>query len=744
MRIARKFFGFLMILIGLTGCKHTTNQADYQYMAKEYHFLQEIISKKENQICDIQKAVYKNDCLYVIAGFYMEATGEHTNPVFEEFVYCIAEDEIQEETKIAMEITDEIRGFDIDHAGTYIYLIERYVEKQQEYEYCLLEFGKTGKKENEIFLNQYIEAGDCAIDFKVDIQGNRYVFFDTGSIVVLDQVGTLLFDIQNEETYIQEVNMTKDGTILYVAVTYNGKNENMYVYQIRVDEKIAEAVVKLDAEKFNGHILINGYEEYDFYINDNIYIYGYRIKEESQEKMMNWVDSNLSTDMVDAIFAQKENTFIVIEHNRNLTIPTVQLLSKRNREENKQTLKLGCLYMSAELQNEIATFNKENEAYHIEVVSYDNRENPLQAFIMNLTAGDVPDIILIPREYEEILMQKQLLEDLYPFIDEDMQLSREDFLSNIVNAYERDGKLYQTISKVYILAWATRRSYIEEDKDWTMQALLEMLENNPDSDLFSDMEPMKILEEFSSYMLCDFVNRDAGACNFASKEFIELLELAKQYGKEKTKISIDEEIEGMKKGSILFSSFAYVDPEGIQLYDTLLGGDCIFIGCPAKEGNGSAVYSEHQFAITSNSQNKEGAWQFVRTFFTKEYQDLSETVIMFGSSREGIPVRKDGFESFVKRFTAKESYYEKGIWIEPVEVDCSFNGYDYMLEPLSKRQEEILREVVTGVTQKFVFDETIHGIIREEARGFFAGEKSSEDTARVIQNRVTTYMHENQ
>ena len=51
-------------------------------------------------------------------------------------------------------------------------------------------------------------------------------------------------------------------------------------------------------------------------------------------------------------------------------------------------------------------------------------------------------------------------------------------------------------------------------------------------------------------------------------------------------------------------------------------------------------------------------------------------------------------------------------------------------------------ELIDNIDITMSYDTSIMNIITEESSTFFAGQKSAEDTARIIQDRVRTYVSE--
>lgn len=62
---------------------------------------------------------------------------------------------------------------------------------------------------------------------------------------------------------------------------------------------------------------------------------------------------------------------------------------------------------------------------------------------MDMLSGKTPDILMIGNETPaDTYVTKGIFADMYEFIDSDSELSREDFLPNLLKASETDGKLY--------------------------------------------------------------------------------------------------------------------------------------------------------------------------------------------------------------------------------------------------------------------------------------------------------------
>ena len=73
------------------------------------------------------------------------------------------------------------------------------------------------------------------------------------------------------------------------------------------------------------------------------------------------------------------------------------------------------------------------------------------------------------------------MEDMYPYMEKS-GLNKEDYLENVLRAYEQDGKLYGITSQFYIVSTLAKESLVGEQTGWTLSEMLDFVEkNNPEN-----------------------------------------------------------------------------------------------------------------------------------------------------------------------------------------------------------------------------------------------------------------------
>ncbi len=109
-----------------------------------------------------------------------------------------------------------------------------------------------------------------------------------------------------------------------------------------------------------------------------------------------------------------------------------------------------------------------------------------------------------------------------------------------------------------------------------------------------------------------------------------------------------------------------------------------------------------------------------------------------------IRLTQDMFESKLKEMTATESYVnEFGDVIEPVE-EYPMEWGDIEVQMGIPTQEDVntYMNLINNTKRCQDQDEVICNIIMEEVSSYFKGRKKLDKTVEVIQNRVTTYINE--
>ena len=229
-------------------------------------------------------------------------------------------------------------------------------------------------------------------------------------------------------------------------------------------------------------------------------------------------------------------------------------------------------------------------------------------------------------------------------------------------------------------------------------------------------------------------------CEVEGQEFIDLLEFIKEFPEE-----IDEAIytddywesyDSMwRDGKVLaqittivnFREYNYVEKG-------TFGEEITMIGFPCENGEGSAINANLQMAMSAKSSLKDGAWEFMRYYLTDEYQN---------EITYGLPISMKRMDELMMEAT-KVPTYTDGDGNEIESPDMYYvGGMEIVIDPMTEKEAQQLKEEILKIHNVYSYDEKLIAIIQEETAGFFAGQKSAEQVAEIIQSRAQIYVNEN-
>lgn len=380
----------------------------------------------------------------------------------------------------------------------------------------------------------------------------------------------------------------------------------------------------------------------------------------------------------------------------------------------------------------VVEFNRSNDRYRIVVkntVEYDTDE-ALAAGVAGMTSdifsGDMPDLLAAEGLPVEIYAARGLLADIGEYLEKDEELSKTEFLQNVFDAYVIKGKLYYVIPSFEAGTMIGAASVVGNGTSWNFGEAKALLETLPEGTaLMAEASRETFLEAVMTY--CGgFIDLRTGECDFQTQEFYDMLEYAKTLPEKWNSESLGEDYwrnydVQFREGRTLLASMRLCSFQDARGYvNGLFGEEATCIGFPS-EGGGAYVRAGEIYAISARSDHPEGAWEFLRYYLTKEYQSGLKT---------GLPVRKECFLE-----SARQALRES----RPSGEEGAFA----FRETMTEEQMDRLMNFILSVDRRCFDNEEIAKIVYEEAGAFFAGDRSAEESARIMQSRVELYLETN-
>ena len=581
-------------------------------------------------------------------------------------------------------------------------------------------------------------------------------------VVVMDKDQNILFTIEEENLWGQ-LTLLGDGTV--GMSTWSDEGGQV----LRVIDKTAKTWGTEYALPPNASTIYTGSAKYIFYYDNGDSLYGYNKETNAGEKILSWSASDINKDEMMFFTFLEDGRVVAMTRSwgmngDNMTMELAVLTeTDASVLKDKTILTYATQYLGYDERNKIIDFNKKSDKYRIEIKDYSefNTAEDYQAGLTKLNteiaAGNVPDILNVSGLPIHQYGAKGLLEDLWPYIDNDADLGRDAIMENVFKAAEQDGKLYQIFSTFSIQTVVGATKVVGDRMSWTLDDLKAALATMPEGcTIFGEGDTKAgMLSTVLSQNMDSFVDWTTGQCSFDSESFISLLEFCNSFPLEYDWNNVDwEEYEDdntrvMNGKQMLLNAYLYDIGDSLQMYEVVFGGDYSFIGLPQEDGSvGSSFSLGNGIAMSSTCKDKEGAWSFMREYLMPQYADMDENMMVGGMN---LSTNKADFEKMVERAMKKEYQLdENGNQVldengQPIEVPKYTYGFnDLTVEVYATTQEQYdqFMALYNAIDSISNYDENIYKIVNEVAGGYFNGDKTVQDTAKQIQDRVTLYVNE--
>ena len=609
-----------------------------------------------------------------------------------------------------------------------------------------LYYDKDGNFEKKTDVTEIIDGNEEEVVEKalLDNDGNLIVFTDA-HIYIYDTDGKEINKVEFKGN-VSQAAFTGDGRIII-----NNRDEFEYddIKLNIVDAKTGELSEFYDIpniEYFYGSdCLMNGNDDVDFYYRSDKGIFAYDLETGEAAKAVDYNASDINESLVYRFIFTDKDTLIMLQNRPDYSGNDVVKYRKVDPENVKEKKHITLMTYNASegLKSKAIDFNKRNNEYRIDIVDYSEEEDPEAAMSTDIAAGKIPDIYDISRGIGKMsvsqAVEKGLLENLKPYLDSDPDINADDFLPNIIKASMIGDGIYTLSSEFSVISLGAKKSDIGGLDGWNFMEMKEYVDSKEDDvQLLDYSDKESLLELFLTADIDDFVDWQTGECHFDTDEFKALLEICNRGDKE---INYEEDVSSAKliqEGKQLFKELNITGYD-IQIDNMIFKNDLAYVGFPTQDKNGTFVSFSDLFGISAESEYKDACWAFLRELLTYDYQSeaVSKEIIYF------IPTRKDVFEEYLRKYTTTEVYEDNyGKKIYPLEGETGYGEISLTLKPFSKKEEAQFRDIISRADKTVYYNKYLTAIVQEEATHYFNGDKSVDETAELIQNRLTIYINE--
>lgn len=730
-----------------------SDEAGDAVQAKEWAYVPEFITIDEENVDYYDMQILGENICY-LSYDWDEETGESSQSICK---YSLADRNV---TSTPITWLEEGGNRNINRGrfgedGSMYAIMYSYNEDYSESQQFLTKFDAEGKQ---IFSTEMTDlVGDSYVDtLAVDGEGRLYVAGDS-QIWLFDGEGNRQGAVSMNgggDVWIDTMACGRDGK-MYIG--YNNYDGNSSTYSLcEVDfagKKLGQAYE--DVPRNNGFIAGT---EYDFLLTDGTGLYGYDLAKKEKEHLFDWLDSDINGNNVRKFSQLEDGRILAVIEDWENNDNGIALLTKKKADEvpQKETIVVATMGGSYNLQSKAVKFNKTSDKYHISVrdyVDYNNwTENTWSDALANLnnditSNNNCPDLIDLSNVNIPQLVAKDVLEDLSPYLEKSGNVNRGDFVENILNAYTYDGKLVSIPTYFSIQTVIGSASMVGSEGGWTLEQLIALANEHPDAELFDRVSKQSILQAALMFNEDAFINWETGECSFDTDGFKNILEFVNRFPDEVNyEQGMDSEPTRIQNGEVLLSTAYIYDFNQLQMYNEIFQGDYNCVGFPTVDGKGGHALSANEaYAITTKSEKKDGAWEFLESILTatdnnrfysgfptlkSSLEKMAEEAVTprYLTDENGEVVKDENGEPIVQGGTSSVGYED---------------GWSYTYRLATQEEVDKVMELMDMAKPvSYNGDDEISKIINEEAEAFFKGQKSADEVAGIIQNRVNNYVGE--
>lgn len=614
-------------------------------------------------------------------------------------------------------------------------------------------------KATNIYMKEFDSTGNCTHIWNLsesigDKQIESVRMDETGDLyVLLAEEGEKCIYVYSSQGKLKEqisglmsvgcLRNIRNGRIAYIYMEDDVSGSGMqFAVQTFLEAKADKKYI-LPVNSIGDFEAIQDGGAYDLYYYDaNYLLYGYDLEKKQGTALVNLYEAGLPINEINR-FGVTENLDIFVsadasDKEGNYVGNDLYYVKPGATKSQREELLLAVIYPDGLMMETVEEFNGSNQEYYIRIEDYSQFEEPKKQMVLDMMSGKNPDIIYLSDMNLYQLINRQMLEDLTPYLESSPIKEKLD--SNIINLLSEEGRLYQICVNYTIDGIIAAKGTLADEK-MLLDDVKKMGEE--EEKFIIDISKEELLEKIVANNFHKLMDYKAKSCQFDTEQFISMLECADALADKRLEYMDSYEVlgfvlEGIETGKAVGTRWdnSSYDICNYQLFSNLFQSEITVVPYPVVEESNVGFSAGRSYGICSLSEHKEAAWSFLERQLEKEKQ-------LRDAGGGQIPINLEALEEYIKRQTAVDGYMDDmQRFIEPVEQEIAISDMTISLKPASTEEALRFRELIGSIDHQSIGDEMIFNIIREEAEAYFDGEKSSQEAATVIQNRVSTYLQE--
>ena len=485
--------------------------------------------------------------------------------------------------------------------------------------------------------------------------------------------------------------------------------------------------------------------DYDLYLTGSDGISALNIGDTKVTRLVDFVDSDIDASYVGAacIVSSTQIAAVISGTDNDYTLAVLTKVPPKDVAD-KKVITMGCTYIDYRVRSEVIKFNKSSSDYRIKILDYSqyNSEDDYNAGLTKLNtdivSGNTPDLMILDSSMpSDSYISKGVLKNLDGYFKKDEELQKNKYLTNILEAFQSNGKMYTVMPSFSIYTVAAKTKDVGNVSGWTMEDL-EKLRKKKNADYATLFGPTSQDAIMSMAMMLsgeDFIDWEKQDCSYNSDGFISLLNFISKFPKkDPTDANTDYSAYWREGKSLLNWAYLGSYNDYNNLKKGTFGDDITLIGFPTASKKGSVILPDFSLAMSATTKNDDGCWQFLRTFLTQEYQDA-----ITGS----FPVSETTLEKLGQAAMKNPTTTDENGKVTEEKQTWYIGGQEVEISPMTQEEVQTMTDFIKSLSVPYSYNQDIQNIITEETAPFLQGQKQAADVANIIQSKVRIYVNEN-
>ena len=650
--------------------------------------------------------------------------------------------------------------FDLTKDGNLLAILGRYDMEDQNVigsakEYALEEYDQSGTKQK----SQPLDADVFPSDFyglRMGVDGDGNVVIASNDTMIFVSDGKKRGEFRFEGGIgVSDFARSTTGS-LYVSVSAGA---SVSVQRVDFDAReLRDADGMPAAFSAIGEIADGAFDgiQQAMLVSNNEGLYCVDLDQKKAYKIADWEACGIQGNEVRMISIRGEKTYVYTLSpalSYELAILTPKKEGEAAKAEETKVIRFAVFSKPTILANIVSGYNKAQKKYRVQMIDYSAGNNQLtiedkvNRMVADVLGENPPDLLDMTHFFDgadpsiEDFLNQGYVDDLTPWLKKSEKIGTGDFLEKAMEVVTFEKGVPAIPCTVMIDTLIASEAEFGKRMGWTIDEFIAYDKAHPDRPPRDHCTRDDFYNLLIYPNLEAFVDLNGKKASFDSPTFRKMLEYAHSY-------PVGDEtyhpytLEQFTERAIVETVF------DVQLIrNRYFGKRAQYVGYPSIDGkplfflkpdlNGATP------AICSRSQEKEGAWDFIEYVLSQDPNTLGYT-----AGYTGIPTNKKFLQENIEALADENGILTNGAYPLAGLPEGSYDFYQpdestfYFCYPFTEEEEEILNTLLNGATVRDQRINAVWTIVYQEIGGYFAEQKTLDQTIDIIQNRVQLYLNE--